>query len=136
MQIPTYDFFGSGFKLRAAITLVCQLSFTLYGYDQGVFSGIVDNEDFLRQFGYPNAGLEGIIVSVYNLGAFSGCIIAFMVCERTGRRLAMWIAMCFIIVGAILQTTAFTVPHLIIGRYITGIGTGRPTRSNVFSDEV
>jgi MFS family permease len=124
IHIPSYNFFGSGFKLRAAITLACQCAFVLYGYDQGVFSGIVDNEDFLKQFGHPSAGLEGIIVSIYNLGAFSGCVIAFMICEWTGRRLAMWIAICFIIVGGILQATAFTVPHLMIARYITGIGTG------------
>lgn len=30
-------------------------------------------------------------------------------------------------IGAILQTTAFTVPHLMIARYVTGIGTGIET---------
>ncbi|KAI1851200.1 hypothetical protein JX266_003275 [Neoarthrinium moseri] len=120
---PHYNFFGTGFKLRAAITVACQCAFVLFGYDQGVFSGIVGNEDFLNQFGHPNPSLEGIIVSIYNLGAFSGCILAFMVCDKTGRRLAMWIAMAFIIVGAVLQASAFTVPHLMIARYITGIET-------------
>lgn len=32
--------------------------------------------------------------------------------------------MAFVLVGASLQTSAFTVPHLIIGRVITGLGTG------------
>jgi predicted MFS family arabinose efflux permease len=32
-----------------------------------------------------------------------------------------------VIVGAILQTTAFNVPHLIIGRIVTGAGTGLKT---------
>jgi MFS family permease len=68
-------------------------------YDQGVFSGIIGNENFRDQFGNPNTGLEGIIVSIYNLGCFTGCIFAFFFCERTGRRLAMWIAMGFIIVS-------------------------------------
>lgn len=35
--------------------------------------------------------------------------------------------MGFIIIGATLQTTAFTVPHIMIARYITGIGTGIET---------
>jgi hypothetical protein len=39
----------------------------------------------------------GLIVSS-NLGCFTGCILAFLGCERTGRRWAMWIAMGFIIV--------------------------------------
>ncbi|KAK9779799.1 putative Myo-inositol transporter 1 [Seiridium cardinale] len=127
IHMPHYNIFGTGFRLRAAITIACQCAFVLFGYDQGVFGGIVGNENFLDQFGHPSPSLEGIIVSIYNLGAFSGCILAFLVCDRTGRRMAMWIAMCFIIVGAILQASAFTVPHLMIARYITGIGTGIET---------
>lgn len=125
IHIPHYNIFGRDRSLRIAITIACQCAFVLFGYDQGVFSGIVGNQDFLDQFGHPSPSLEGIIVSIYNLGAFSGCILTFAACDRTGRRMAMWIAMLFIIVGAILQASAFTVPHLMIARYITGIGTGR-----------
>lgn len=39
----------------------------------------------------------------------------------------MWFAMGWIIVGAALQCTAFSVPQLMIARYITGIGTGIET---------
>ena len=95
---PHFNWYGRGFKLRAAITIACQLAFVLFGYDQGVFSGIVGNEDFLNTFDHPSPGLEGIIVSIYNLGCFTGCILSFMFCEKTGRRLAMWIAMVWIIV--------------------------------------
>ncbi|KAI7777526.1 hypothetical protein LA080_003420 [Diaporthe eres] len=83
--------FGRGRKLRIAITVACQMAFVLFGYDQGVFSGIVGNDDFLNTFGHPNPSLEGIIV------------------------------------GAALQTSAFTVPHIMIARFITGIGTGIET---------
>ncbi|KAI5202963.1 putative Myo-inositol transporter 1 [Aureobasidium subglaciale] len=95
--------------------------------DQGVFSGIVGNADWLETFGHPGSGLEGIIVSIYNLGAFSGCILAFLGGEKAGRRLSMWIAMVFIIIGAILQTTSYGVPQILVARYITGIGTGIET---------
>lgn len=98
-HIPHYNWYGRGFKLRAAITIACQLAFVLFGYDQGVFSGIVGNADFLDTFNHPSPGLEGIIVSIYNLGCFTGCILSFIFCERTGRRLAMWIAMIWIIVS-------------------------------------
>jgi MFS family permease len=99
---PKFNWFGRGFKLRAAITIACQLAFVLFGYDQGVFSGIVGNQNFLDTFDHPSPGLEGIIVSIYNLGCFTGCILAFIFCEKTGRRLAMWIAMVFIIVSIII----------------------------------
>jgi hypothetical protein len=34
-HVPHYNWFGKGFKLRAAITIACQLAFVLFGYDQG-----------------------------------------------------------------------------------------------------
>lgn len=80
-----------------------------------------------KTFGYPSSGLEGIIVSIYNLGAFSGCILTFILGEKFGRRLSMWVAMGWIIVGAILQSTSYSVPQIMIARYVTGIGTGIET---------
>jgi len=115
-----YNLFGRGRPLRWAITFTCQLSFVLFGYDQGVFSGIVGNDHFRQTFNEPNDSLTGIIVSIYNLGCFTGCIVNFFIGDYLGRRKAMWFAMMWIVVGATLQTTAFTVPHMLIARYITG----------------
>ena len=98
-KTPQFNWYGRGFKLRLAITIACQMAFVLFGYDQGVFSGIVGNADYLNTFNHPSPALEGIIVSIYNLGCFSGCIVSFFTCEITGRRLAMWIAMVWIIVS-------------------------------------
>lgn len=41
-----------------------------------------------------------------------------------GRRRMMWLAMAFIIRGATLQTSAYTIAHLVVERVICGIGTG------------
>jgi MFS family permease len=106
-----YNFYGKGKSLRWAITLSCWMAFILFGYDQGVFGGIVGNADFLETFGHPSSGLEGIIVSSYNLGAFTGCIVNFFFCEKLGRRKAMWVAMAFIIVSVACLTN-----HLTAGR--------------------
>ena len=54
-------------------------------------------------------------------------LVNFFIGESLGRRKTMWLAMAWVIVGAILQATAFTVPHLVIGRLITGAGTGIKT---------
>ncbi|KAK3684562.1 hypothetical protein LTR37_020165 [Vermiconidia calcicola] len=58
------------------------------------------------------------------LGALIGCIITFFIGDILGRRKMIWLAMGLIIVGATLQTSAFTLAHLITGRLITGFGTG------------
>ncbi|EAL91923.1 putative MFS sugar transporter [Aspergillus fumigatus Af293] len=76
---------------------------------------------------HPGDSLMGIIVSIYNLGCFTGCIFNFVVAEWLGRRRAMWVAMTWIIIGASLQTSAFSVAHLMVGRFVTGIGTGIET---------
>ncbi|KAH1359191.1 hypothetical protein KXV50_003678 [Aspergillus fumigatus] len=117
------NMFGTGFTLQAAIWAACGMAFILFGYDQGVFSGIVENEDFLYTMHHPGDSLMGIIVSIYNLGCFTGCIFNFVVAEWLGRRRAMWVAMTWIIIGASLQTSAFSVAHLMVGRFVTGIET-------------
>ena len=100
------NLFGRGWRLQAAITIACQMAFVLFGYDQGVFSGIVNNPDWLKTFGNPSSGLEGIIVSIYNLGAFSGCILTFIFGEKLGRRLCMWVAMGWIVSVAVVRSSA------------------------------
>lgn len=58
----------------------------------------------------------------------TGTILAnFFLGERLGRRKTIWTAMVFVVIGAILQATAFHVPHLVIGRVVTGLGTGMKT---------
>ena len=124
------------------------MDLVLFGYDQGVFSGIVGNEDWRNTFGRPSSALEGIIVAIYNLGAFSGCILTFFIGEKLGRRVCMWVAMAWIvscksedpskalaqqsltrlkIIGAILQCTSYSVAQIMVARYVTGIGTGIET---------
>ncbi|KAH2124178.1 hypothetical protein KXV35_008840, partial [Aspergillus fumigatus] len=51
----------------------------------------------------------------------------YVVGERLGRRRTIWLAMTFVLMGATLQTSAFSVPHLVIGRLVTGFGTGIKT---------
>lgn len=56
---------SSDARLSFSLSSTC---FTdLFKDDQGVFSGVVNNADWLDTFGHPGSGLEGIIVSIYNL---------------------------------------------------------------------
>lgn len=116
MALLKFNLFGRGMRLQVAIIVACQMAFSrsrcprrlkishtdlpfpvLFGYDQGVFSGIVTNDDWKQVFNSPGSALEGIIVSIYNLGAFAGCILTFFIAEKLGRRLCMWFAMLWIV---------------------------------------
>ncbi|KXH54058.1 hypothetical protein CSAL01_01964 [Colletotrichum salicis] len=118
---------GRGKSLQVGVTICCLIAFVLFGYDQGVFGGILQMEDWLDQFDHPSDSETGIIVSCYNLGCLTGCVLNFIFGEKLGRRKTIWTAMGLVIIGATLQATAFTVPHLVIGRLVTGFGTGMKT---------
>lgn len=100
-----FNLYPPGRPTRWAITFACQLAFILFGYDQGVFSGIIGNQHFLELMGEPNDTLTGLIVSIYNLGCFSGCILNFFIGDWLGRRRAMWFAMGWIIVSSCCCTS-------------------------------
>ncbi|KAM0723568.1 hypothetical protein Q7P37_000555 [Cladosporium fusiforme] len=116
--------YGRGAPLRWAVYAACLSAFLFFGYDQGVLSGLLQNPHFKDQFGDPNDVITGITVASYCLGALIGCVINFMVGDLLGRRYMIWLAMGLIIVGATLQTSSYTLAHLIVGRIITGFGTG------------
>lgn len=118
------SWYGRGRPLRLAITSCCLSAFLFFGYDQGVFSGILQNKDWLTQFHHPSDTKTGILVSSYCLGALCGCILNFFLGDVLGRRRMMWLAMGFVIVGASLQTSAYATAHLVVGRVVTGLGTG------------
>jgi len=84
----------------------------------------LQNKTWLDQFNHPTPAVTGITVSSYPLGALVGCATNCIVGDTLGRRRMIWMSMAFIIVGACLQTSAYTLPHLVVARVITGIGTG------------
>lgn len=64
----------AGLKGRAlswAITACSCQAFLLLGFDQGVMSGLIgaDNQ-FGRDFGNPDANLQGVITSIYGMVVF------------------------------------------------------------------
>jgi sugar porter (SP) family MFS transporter len=70
---------------------------------------------------------QGIAVASYNLGCFLGAIITIFIGNPLGRRKMIFLGTAIMVVGAILQATAFSLEHFIIGRIITGLGNGGNT---------
>lgn len=67
------SWFGSGKSTQVAITTCCLSAWLLLGYDQGVFGGILQSQDWLKQFGYPSDTHTGIIVASFDVGCLLGC---------------------------------------------------------------
>ncbi|KAL7628046.1 hypothetical protein AAE478_002242 [Parahypoxylon ruwenzoriense] len=121
-------YFGlKGNKLVFWITLACATDMTLFGYDQGVFSGVVISQDYLdvhQLNGTENTNTLSIITSIYTIGCFFGAITAFYIGERYGRKKTIFFGTVIMTIGAILQTSSFSIPHMIVARIISGIGNG------------
>ncbi|KAJ9093842.1 hypothetical protein QFC21_006213 [Naganishia friedmannii] len=124
-----------GRNVNWAITLCCGSAFLLFGYDQGVMSGLLTGQAFTKQFpeidttpgGTGSSSLQGTVVAIYEIGCLAGSLFAFFFGDRFGRRKMIMMGCSILIIGAALQTSASGIPHMIVGRIVTGIGNGMNT---------
>ncbi|KAJ5669521.1 hypothetical protein N7462_010591 [Penicillium macrosclerotiorum] len=137
-------FFGfRGRALNLAISSLGSLDFLLFGYDQGVTGGLLDVPSFIKYFPDINSDdptiqdnpslksqrstNQGIAVASYNLGCFVGSILTIFIGNPLGRRRTIFCGCVTMATGALLQCTAYSLPHLVVGRIVTGIGNGMNT---------
>ncbi|PLB50340.1 sugar transport protein [Aspergillus steynii IBT 23096] len=133
-----------GGKLQVAIGLIAGMDFLLFGYDQGVTGGLLTLESFIKYFPTiatngqywddltaaqqsAQSTRQGIVVAAYNLGCFAGSIPTIWVGNWLGRRKTIFAGSFIMVIGALLQTTAYHLPQLIVGRLVTGFGNGMNT---------
>lgn len=76
----------TGKYLEGLVILACCCAFILFGYDQGVLSGLVSTPSFLTAFGNPSPGLLGTIVAIYDAGCAIGSIATIWIGDWLGRR--------------------------------------------------
>lgn len=124
-------------KERSAVFLVCVTAMSLFGYDQGLFGGILVGDKFLEQFNNPSPGVQGFVTSIYDVGCFVGCLLCIFIGEILGRRRTIMLGVFVMSIGAILQTFSTTIGELAWGRFIAGIGNGFNTATApVYHSEV
>lgn len=88
---------------------------------------MVVTKDFLNSHnlaGDSKTSLLGTVTAIYDVGCFFGAIAAFSIGERLGRKKAVLLGTTVMAVGAILQIASFSVPQMIVGRIIAGLGNG------------
>jgi MFS family permease len=111
-----------GTPLVTAITTVCSVAFLLFGYDQGVMSGVVISEYWLSQMGNPSTVMVGTITALYDVGAVFGAILAAITAERLGRKRALIAGSVLLIIGCALMGAAMERIMMMFGRIFTGLG--------------
>lgn len=104
----------------------------LFGYDQGVFGGLLSNPSFLKQFNHPDATIQSQIVSTYTLGCIFGAILTIFSGDPLGRRKSVILGCTFLVIGGTLQATSFSLAHMIVGRIVSGLGIGVNTTTSTY----
>ncbi|KAH6613009.1 MFS transporter [Boeremia exigua] len=126
----------TGRSLDVTITAAAGCGFLLFGYDQGVMSGLLTGTAFRQQFpeidttgegASGSTSLQGLVVAIYEIGCFAGALMAFGGGEKLGRRWTIIVGSIITIAGAALQAAAYGIPQLIVGRIVAGLGTGLNT---------
>ncbi|KAK9369482.1 general substrate transporter [Lipomyces kononenkoae] len=105
---------------------MCSASFLLFGYDNGVMSGLITSEQFFQVFPAleGNSKLQGTVTSLLAIGCCFGAIFTFLVGDNIGRRKCVMIGSVIVGIGVVIQTSSFSVAQMIVGRIVTGFGIG------------
>ncbi|KAF9874709.1 hypothetical protein CkaCkLH20_07846 [Colletotrichum karsti] len=125
----------TGRPLNWAITATAGSGFLLFGYDQGVMSGLLTGYAFTRTFpeidttngGGGSSSLQGTVVAIYEIGCFFGAIFCLVFGEKLGRRKCIMLGCLVLSIGAALQAASFGIPQMIVGRIVAGLGNGMNT---------
>ncbi|KZT02553.1 general substrate transporter [Laetiporus sulphureus 93-53] len=109
-----------------AIAVFASLGGLLYGYNQGVFSSVLDMYNFDQRMAsvVDHPGPKGWFVSVLELGAWFGVLCTGYLADRLSRKYTIVLAVGVFCIGVIVQDTAFRPGSIFAGRFITGWGVG------------
>ncbi|KAJ5621858.1 hypothetical protein N7528_005090 [Penicillium herquei] len=114
-----------GRYLNWAVTAASCQAFLLLGYDQGVMSGLVGaNNEFGKQFGHPGTNMQGILTSIYDIGCAVGCLLAFVVGHKVGRKKMIMAGGAIMVIGTIILGSSYGRTQFLVGRVVTGFGNG------------
>lgn len=118
------------------IIMTAAMTYTLHGFSNSITNGIITDGTFRHQFpqtdtvdtegkqNSQNSTIQGIMVGLYQVGCAVGAFMCYFCSDRLGRKPVIHILGVTSCIGIILQCSAFSLPHLIIGRVVMGLGVG------------
>ncbi|KAN0093180.1 General substrate transporter [Tylopilus felleus] len=109
-----------------AVAVFASLGGLLYGYNQGVFSGILAMKSFTTRMAsaVDNTGTKGWLVAILELGAWFGVLCTGTIADKLSRKYTIVLAVVVFCIGVIVQTAAFQPSSIYGGRFVTGLGIG------------
>jgi len=113
-----------GKKLIYFLSIFVSLGVFLFGYDQGVMSGIITGLYFRDYFNEPGPGEIATMVAILEIGALISSLSVGQIGDLLGRRKTIFYGAVVFVIGGACQTFAMGMPMMILGRIIAGLGVG------------
>lgn len=114
----------TGKPLLYFTSVFVSLGVFLFGYDQGVMSGIITGSFFIDYFNQPTRAEIGTMVAILEIGALVASLSVGRIGDLIGRRKTILYGSIVFFIGGGLQTFANGMPMMILGRIIAGLGVG------------
>ncbi|TPX15363.1 uncharacterized protein E0L32_004640 [Thyridium curvatum] len=120
------------FKVFRIAAFAC-IGGVLYGYNQGMFSGVLAMPAFKKHMGEydpfddsANQTKKGWLTAILELGAWLGTLLSGFTAEALSRKYAVLVACAVFMLGVVIQATAISAGYqaILAGRFITGMGVG------------
>ncbi|KAL2024903.1 hypothetical protein VTK56DRAFT_3602 [Thermocarpiscus australiensis] len=115
------------FRVFSIAAFAC-IGGVLYGYNQGMFSGVLAMPAFGKHMGEytTDQTKKGWLTAILELGAWLGTLLSGFLAEVLSRKYGVLVATSVFMLGVIVQATASTVGHnaILAGRFVTGMGVG------------
>ncbi|CAG9956379.1 unnamed protein product [Clonostachys rosea f. rosea IK726] len=105
----------------------------LFGYDTGQISQMLIFEDFIDRFAQEQPDgtmdwqpiIQSLVVSLMSIGCLIGALSGAYTADWFGRRKSLTMAVGVFIVGNVIQITAMrSWVHMMMGRFVAGLGVG------------
>ncbi|KAI1407167.1 general substrate transporter [Hypoxylon sp. FL1857] len=115
------------------IALFACIGGILYGYNQGMFSGVLAMPAFKAHMGEydpfddsADQTKKGWLTAILELGAWIGTLLSGFIAEAISRKYGVLVAVTVFVIGVVVQATAQSGGHDVIlgGRFVTGMGVG------------
>lgn len=116
-----------GKKLIYFLSIFVSLGVFLFGYDQGVMSGLITGPYFKDYFNQPSSAEIGTMVAILEIGALVSSLVTGRIGDVIGRKKTILYGALIFIVGGACQTFATGMPMMMLGRIIAGLGVGALT---------
>ncbi|KAI9157929.1 Sugar transporter STL1 [Paramyrothecium foliicola] len=153
-DLPEWKVGGSllrGAALNWGIGFIASCGFLMFGYDQGVLSGLLTLDSFQRnqalmtpldrsnplcwnedgtrddRYCHGDANTQAAGVALYQIGCFLGGVVILFKGEAWGRRSSTFWGSAIMILGTIMQAGSFEYGLFISGRVVGGVGNGMVT---------